>query len=605
MAMRQRNKKYQGITGSSLVTTPLYSYQQQYPNFVGQTLQEPIQPFTPNSNQAYGNWVNPNTYGMGLADPKATNPLGITDMTPTPQIKGPSSIATPSGVINPSESSTDDEPKKKKSVLPLLMNAANVGIRGWSERYARNQQDAEIRKSLNNPYMGLIGSNDGRSDNVKYGYQQFQQGGNVEELAPVTVTGIRDKETRDYYNDLQNHDLNKFYGMKMLGDEYGYSNLRYGMQFEDRDARYNPITNNTVMSPDYRKDRIFNAPSYAPQQDLDAVMGRIDGAYNSKNDLIISELAHKVQFDNDFIGNIGNWSKGFLNKKGYDADYNTPGTFEYKAHRTIEPILRDKYEKYYDAAQSDKYQQGGEVDPFEELYDQLYGDLDKISEEKVEQIEPPTEVEVDQAQQALAKKQMGREIANRPFDGFEGYQRRQRRQPGEGVDYAQSQPLEANAAAQAAHQHYVNKGLPEHVSAGIVGNLMQESGLNPHVKGDNGKATGIAQWHPDRFKGLTSWAEREKRNPYDLTTQLDYILEEPGEGQKVLQKLLQTTSAEEAAVIFSNTYERPNKKFAANDKRAGYAKGILGYASGGTYYVDDLDLLSLQNSGVKYKIIKD
>jgi hypothetical protein len=35
-------------------------------------------------------------------------------------------------------------------------------------------------------------------------------------------------------------------------------------------------------------------------------------------------------------------------------------------------------------------------------------------------------------------------------------------------------------------------------TAGIVGNLIGESGLNPGVAGDNGAALGIGQWHPDR-----------------------------------------------------------------------------------------------------------
>jgi hypothetical protein len=35
-------------------------------------------------------------------------------------------------------------------------------------------------------------------------------------------------------------------------------------------------------------------------------------------------------------------------------------------------------------------------------------------------------------------------------------------------------------------------------AAGIIGNLMQESGLNPNAVGDGGAAYGMAQWHPDR-----------------------------------------------------------------------------------------------------------
>ena len=126
-----------------------------------------------------------------------------------------------------------------------------------------------------------------------------------------------------------------------------------------------------------------------------------------------------------------------------------------------------------------------------------------------------------------------------------------------------------------AYTHYLNRGLPPHVAAGIVGNLIQESNLNPHVKGDEGKATGIAQWHPDRFNTLRKWAASQGRNPYDLRTQLDFVIEEPGEGERALKKLFETTNPQQAAVVFSNTYERPNKKYAANNKRAAYAQSLM------------------------------
>lgn len=136
-----------------------------------------------------------------------------------------------------------------------------------------------------------------------------------------------------------------------------------------------------------------------------------------------------------------------------------------------------------------------------------------------------------------------------------------------------------NDSAQFAFQYYQGKGLEPHVAAGIVGNLMQESGLNPYAKGDNGKATGIAQWHPDRFKGLKKWANTNNRDPYALETQLDYVLQEPGESQKALQALSGAKDSGEAAALFDKIYERSAGLHTR--QRVGYARSLHPYKYGG------------------------
>lgn len=113
---------------------------------------------------------------------------------------------------------------------------------------------------------------------------------------------------------------------------------------------------------------------------------------------------------------------------------------------------------------------------------------------------------------------------------------------------------DVNSNAKYAFSYLQKKGLAPHVAAGIVGNLMQESGLNPTVKGDNGQAMGIAQWHPDRQAGLFQFAKG--KNPYALDTQLDYLLHEAGQ-RGDLQRLSQAKTSEEAAYLFAKNYERP------------------------------------------------
>lgn len=119
-------------------------------------------------------------------------------------------------------------------------------------------------------------------------------------------------------------------------------------------------------------------------------------------------------------------------------------------------------------------------------------------------------------------------------------------------------------------------GLTREQAAGVVGNLMQESNLNPNAVGDGGLARGIAQWHPDRWDGLVEYANEKGTSPYDFSTQVEYILREmQGPESRAGEMLRTATTAEEAAYLFSRYYERPHAAYAANATRAGYAAAAL------------------------------
>ncbi len=128
--------------------------------------------------------------------------------------------------------------------------------------------------------------------------------------------------------------------------------------------------------------------------------------------------------------------------------------------------------------------------------------------------------------------------------------------------------VNVNDSATRAFEYYQGKGIAPHIAAGIVGNLIQESQLNPNAKGDGGRATGIAQWHPDRFEALKTWAGR--RNPYELNTQLDYILHEANQ-RGDMDRLQQTKNSSEAAFTFAKYYERPKN---IEPVRMGYAQRL-------------------------------
>lgn len=124
-----------------------------------------------------------------------------------------------------------------------------------------------------------------------------------------------------------------------------------------------------------------------------------------------------------------------------------------------------------------------------------------------------------------------------------------------------------------ALEFFQSKGLSAFQAAGIVGNLIHESGLNTTIKGDGGKAFGIAQWHPDRQKGLKELAKSRGTDISDFDTQLEYVWQELNSTEKkALDKLLNSKNTQEATMAFMS-YERPgNPQF---QKRLNYANGLL------------------------------
>lgn len=113
-----------------------------------------------------------------------------------------------------------------------------------------------------------------------------------------------------------------------------------------------------------------------------------------------------------------------------------------------------------------------------------------------------------------------------------------------------------------AFEFFQKKGLPPHISAGIVGNLMQESGnfrpdvISDEVRGDKGMSHGIAQWQKDRWPAFLNWASSQGKNPKALDTQLEYVYVEANQ-RGDLGKVATARTSSEAANIFAKYYERP------------------------------------------------
>lgn len=140
-----------------------------------------------------------------------------------------------------------------------------------------------------------------------------------------------------------------------------------------------------------------------------------------------------------------------------------------------------------------------------------------------------------------------------------------------------------------AYDYLVSKGVKEHIAAGIVGNLMQESYKLDKIwvdgKLDSVGSKGIMQWHGKRLDALYDFQKQKDQNyingkPISLTDQLDFILHEAETGagdnwmKKQYDKAFNAKTAEEAALLFSKNVLRPHKDYAHNDKRISYAKAF-------------------------------
>lgn len=130
-------------------------------------------------------------------------------------------------------------------------------------------------------------------------------------------------------------------------------------------------------------------------------------------------------------------------------------------------------------------------------------------------------------------------------------------------------------------------GLPYFQAVGAVGSLMQESHpeLRHEVVNEIG-ATGIAQWLGGRKTDLKNFASSKGRSPQDFRLQVDFMIHElQGKENKALQALKQTKNYKEAAYVWTDKYERPNKQNGEyqTSKRENYAmqahKMIMGFSN--------------------------
>ena len=105
-----------------------------------------------------------------------------------------------------------------------------------------------------------------------------------------------------------------------------------------------------------------------------------------------------------------------------------------------------------------------------------------------------------------------------------------------------------------AVSRFTGYGVPKHIAAGIVGNLMAESSLRTGAVGDGGKAMSLAQWHPDRRANA-------KANGFDLSDPqqaIDFVMWELNNTENpAKQRLMKARTVQEAADLFALYFLRP------------------------------------------------
>lgn len=129
-----------------------------------------------------------------------------------------------------------------------------------------------------------------------------------------------------------------------------------------------------------------------------------------------------------------------------------------------------------------------------------------------------------------------------------------------------------------AMQFLLGKGLTRAQAAGVVGSLMQESGLSTTVKNSSSGALGIGQWLGGRKTNLLKSGKAGS-----LGGQLDFLWSElQGPEKAALDRLKGAHSVADAVSAFTWGFERPGKAEANLPNRVKQGRAALGLGSGGS-----------------------
>lgn len=125
--------------------------------------------------------------------------------------------------------------------------------------------------------------------------------------------------------------------------------------------------------------------------------------------------------------------------------------------------------------------------------------------------------------------------------------------------------------------YLLDAGYSEVQAAGIIGNMWQESGVNPSRHESNGIGFGLVQWSFGRRQQLESYASSKGKSASDIYVQLEFLVKELKEGKQFYgtyaEQFANPYSVDQATEAFCWGFERPHKDHAnmANRKKQAWA----------------------------------
>lgn len=122
--------------------------------------------------------------------------------------------------------------------------------------------------------------------------------------------------------------------------------------------------------------------------------------------------------------------------------------------------------------------------------------------------------------------------------------------------------VQGNDTASKIWNFFASKGLSSSAIAGIMGNLQQESGLNPNAPGG-----GLAQWTGSRRAALNAYAKKHGLSPNSLEAQLGFMWQEMSSGKYGDMSKMNNMTPSQAAAYFESHYEKAGKPMLANRQK--------------------------------------
>lgn len=137
-------------------------------------------------------------------------------------------------------------------------------------------------------------------------------------------------------------------------------------------------------------------------------------------------------------------------------------------------------------------------------------------------------------------------------------------------------------------QKLMSMGFTASAAAGVVGNLVQESGLRTDAIGDNGTSGGLAQWHNERLDALKRFAAARGKKWTDLDTQIEFLAEEMRTSYANTYAKMQSAELPEiAGQIMTDEYEIPDPASANYAQRQANARAAHEAMQSGNKRADD------------------